>query len=212
MTREIVFYHNPQSRAAMVHWMLEEVGAKYETRLISFAKAEHKSPEFLAINPMGKLPTLVVDGTPITETPAIIAWLADAYPAAGLAPALGSLERASWYRWLFFGGSCIEPAMVDQMLQRPAPARKGAVGWGSYNDVIDTLEAALDGRPYLLGETFSAADVYVGSELNWGGMFGAPRLKESETLQAYVHRVTDRPAYKRAAEADQKLAAADQPS
>jgi glutathione S-transferase len=206
MSRSIVFYHNPQSRAVMVHWMLEEVGADYETRLISFDKGEHKSPAFLAINPMGKLPAIVVDGTAITETPAIIAWLADAYPDAGLAPPPGSLKRAGWYRWLFFGGSCIEPAMVDQMLQRPEPSRKGAVGWGSYDDVVDTLETTLRDSPYLLGETFTAADLYVGSELNWGGMFGAPRLKESDVLQAYVRRVTDRPAYKRADEADRKLA------
>ena len=202
---KIVFYHNPQSRAAMVHWMLEEVGADYETRLVSFDKGEHKSSEFLALNPMGKLPTLVVDGTPITETPAIIAWLADAYPDAGLAPPVGSLERATWYRWLFFGGSCIEPAMVDRMLQRPEPERKGAVGWGSYDDVVDTLEKALDPGPYLLGDTFSAADVYVGSELNWGGMFGAPRLKESAVLKDYVDRVTAREAYKRAEQEDEKL-------
>jgi len=207
MSRSIVFYHNPQSRAAMVHWMLEEVGAVYETRLISFDKGEHKSPAFLAINPMGKLPTIVVEGTPITETPAIIAWLADAYPDAALAPSPDSMDRAAWYRWLFFGGSCLEPAMVDKMLQRPEPTRKGAVGWGSYDDVIDTLETALHHRPYLLGDHFSAADLYVGSELHWGGMFGAPRLKESDVLQAYVQRVTDRPAYKRAADADSKLAA-----
>lgn len=205
MSRSIVFYHNPQSRAVMVHWMLEEVGATYDTRLISFDQGEHKSPEFLAINPMGKLPTIVVDGTSITETPAIIAWLADAYPEAGLAPPTGSIERASWYRWLFFGGSCIEPAMIDQMLQRPAAAQKGAVGWGSYDDVIDTLETALQSGCYLAGETFTAADLYVGSELNWGGRFGAPRIKESEILQAYVRRVTDRPAYQRTVAADEKV-------
>ena len=203
--RNIVFYHNPHSRAAMVHWMLEEVGADYETRLISFEKGENKSPEFLALNPMGKLPTLVVDDIAITETPAIITWLADAFPGAGLAPAIGSLERATWYRWLFFGGSCIEPAMVDKMMQRPEPERKGAVGWGSYDDVVDTLEKALAPGPYLLGDAFSAADVYVGSELNWGGMFGAPRLKESAILKDYVDRVTSREAYKRAERRDQEL-------
>jgi glutathione S-transferase len=212
MSGKIIFYHNPQSRAVMVHWMLEEVGADYDTRLLSFDKGEHKSPEFLAINPMGKLPTIVVDGTPITETPAIIAWLADAYPESGLAPPLGSLARATWYRWLFFGGSCIEPAMVDQMLHRPAPAQKGAVGWGSYDDVIDALEATLQAQPYLLGDSFTAADLYVGSELNWGGMFGAPRLKESDILQAYVRRVTERPAYERAAAVDAKLSQRHQQS
>src|SRR5262245_34474047 len=109
------FYHNPKSRAAIVHWMLEEVGAEYRIHHIDFEKGDNKRPEFLAINPMGKIPTLVVDGQVITEAPAIIAWLADAYPKAGLAPDVGSLERGAWYRWLFFGGSCFEPALADQM-------------------------------------------------------------------------------------------------
>jgi glutathione S-transferase len=201
----IIFFHNPQSRAAMVHWMLEEVGADYETRLISFDKGDNKKPEFLKLNPMGKIPTIVVDGTAITETPAIIAWLADAYPKAGLAPAVGSPERGTWYRWLFFGGSCIEPALVDRMFDRPEPPRKGALGWGSYDDVIDTLEKVLSEGPYLVGNSFSAADLYIGSELHWGTMFGAPRLKESNVIANYVARMTDRPAYKRSSEADQAL-------
>jgi glutathione S-transferase len=201
----IIFFHNPQSRAAMVHWMLEEVGADYDTRLISFDKGDNKKPEFLKLNPMGKIPTIVVDGTAITETPAIIAWLADAYPKAGLAPAVGSPERGTWYRWLFFGGSCIEPALVDRMFDRPEPPRKGALGWGSYDDVIDTLEKVLSEAPYLVGNSFSAADLYIGSELHWGTMFGAPRLKESNVIADYVARMTDRPAYKRSSEADQAL-------
>ena len=204
MSRTITFYHNPQSRAAMAHWMLEEVGADYETKLLSFDKGEHKSAEFLAINPMGKLPTIVVDGTAITETPAIIAWLADAYPEAGLAPPVGSLERGSWYRWLFFGGSCIEPALIDTMLKRPAPEPKAAVGWGSYDEVLDTLERQLDPGPWLLGDTFTAADVYIGSELSWGAMFKAPRLAESPVLSAYIERCRARPAWQRANAADAK--------
>ena len=114
----IVFYHNPQSRAAMVRWMLEECGADYELRHVDLQKGENRRPEFLAINPMGKIPTIVVEGTVITEAPAIIAWLADAHPEAGLAPPVGSTERGAWYRWLFFGGSCIEPAMADEMFKR----------------------------------------------------------------------------------------------
>jgi glutathione S-transferase len=197
VTGKIVFYHNPQSRAAIVHWMLEEVGADYEIRLVDLQKGEHKRPEFLAINPMGKIPAIVTAGAVITETPAILAWLADAFPKAGLAPGLGSPERGTYYRWLFFGGSCIEPAMVDQMFKRPPPERKGAVGWGSYDDVIDTVEKALQPGPYLLGDKFSAADVYIGSQLRWGGIFGAPRLKESPVISAYVQRCTSRPAYRR---------------
>ena len=96
MPQKIAFYHNPQSRAAIVHWMLEEVGADYEIHPIDLQKGDHKTPEFLALNPMGKIPTVVVGGTVITEAPAIIAWLADAYPAAGLAPAIGSAERGAY--------------------------------------------------------------------------------------------------------------------
>ncbi len=197
MTEKIAFYHNPQSRAAIVHWMLEEVDADYKIHPIDLQKGEHKSPAFLAINPMGKIPTIVVGDTVITETPAIIAWLADTHPAAALAPPPNSNQRGTYYRWLFFGGSCIEPAMTDEMFKRPAPERKSAVGWGSYNDVIDTIEKALQPGPYLLGAKFSAADVYIGAELMWGGMFGAPRLKESPSISAYVGRCTRRPAYLR---------------
>jgi glutathione S-transferase len=193
----IVFYHNPQSRAAIVHWMLEEVGADYQIRHVDLLKGEHKTLEFLALNPMGKIPTIVVDGTVITEAPAIIAWLADAYPAAGLAPAVGSVERGAWYRWLFFGGSCIEPAIADEMFKRPPVARKSAIGWGSVEDVVATVEAGLQPGPWLLGERFSAADVYIGAELSWAGQFGSTRIKESKLITAYVARCRERPAYLR---------------
>ena len=206
MTEKLVFYHNPQSRAVIAHWMLEEVGADYEVRHIDFQKSDNRTPEFLAINPMGKIPTLVAGGTVITEAPAIIAWLADAHPEAGLAPALGSPERGTYYRWLFFGGSCIEPALTDEMFKRPAPENKGMLGWGSYGDVIDTIERALQPGPYLLGDKFSAADVYIGAELYWGGMIGAPRLKDSPAIAAYVKRCTGRPAFLRTQEPAQATA------
>ena len=197
MPRKIVFYHNPQSRAAMVHWMLEEVGAEYEKVHIDFQKGEHKAPAFLAINPMGKIPVLVVDGTVVTEVPAIIAWLADAYPDSGLAPAVGTPERGAYYRWLFFGGSCIEPAMSDTMFERPPVARKGALGWGSLDDVVATLEAGLRPGPWLLGERFSAADVYVGAELGWAAHLGVQQIKDSPIILDYVTRCRQRPAYQR---------------
>ena len=126
MTDEIVFYHNPQSRARMVHVMLEEVGAPYRIVPISFEKNEHKSPEFLALNPMGKLPTIAHHGIVVTETGAIIAYLADAFPKAGLAPAIGDPKRGAYYRWLFFGAGCFEPALLDKMMKRPEVERKSA--------------------------------------------------------------------------------------
>lgn len=198
MTEEIVFYHNPQSRAQMAHWMLEEAGAPYKTVLIDFAKGENRTPSFLAINPMGKLPTIVHRGVVVTETAAIIAYLADAFPTAGLAPPVGDPLRGAYYRWLFFGAGCIEPAMLDKMMNRPPVERKGTVGWGSYEDVMATLRTELAKGPYLLGEKFSAADVYVGSELRWAMMFGAPGLKGEKVFEDYVARLSARPAAKRA--------------
>lgn len=197
MTEEVVFYHNPRSRAQMAHWMLEEVEAPYRIVPVDLGKGEHKTPAFLALNPMGKLPTIVHRGTVVTETAAIIAYLADAFPDKGLAPATGDPLRGTYYRWLFFGAGCIEPALVDQMLKRPMPEPKGAVGWGSYEDVLMTLMTALGRGPYLLGDTFSAADVYVGSELRWAMMFGAPGFKGEKLFDDYVARLTARPALQR---------------
>jgi len=197
MSDEIVFYHNPRSRAQMAHWMLEEVGAPYRTVIVDFAHGENRKPDFLAINPMGKLPTIVHKGVVVTETAAIIAYLADAFPDASLAPPIGDPNRGAYYRWLFFGAGCFEPALLDKMTSRP-DVDKRMVGYGSYEDVLGALKTTLSQGPYLLGEAFTAADVYVGSEIAWAMSFGAPDLKGDPVFDAYVARITDRPAYKRA--------------
>jgi glutathione S-transferase len=197
MSDEIVFYHNPKSRSQMVHWMLEEAAAPYRIVPVDFAKNEHKAPAFLAINPMGKLPTIVHRGTVVTETAAIIAYLADAFPKAGLAPAIGDPRRGAYYRWLFFGAGCFEPALLDTVMKRPPVERKSAVGWGSYEDVLSTLKTALAAGPCLLGESFTAADLYIGSEINFAMMFGGPGLKGETLFEDYVARLVARPAYKR---------------
>ena len=119
MSDRVTFYHNPMSRGRIVHWMLEEAGAAYDVKLLDFEKREHKTPEFLAVNPMGKIPTIVHRGVVVTETPAILAYLADAFPGAGLAPRSDDPARGPYFRWLFFGASCIEPALIDRMLSRP---------------------------------------------------------------------------------------------
>ena len=199
MTDEVIFYYNPRSRAQMAHWMLEEVGAPYRIVPIDFEKGENRQPAFLAVNPMGKLPTIMHRGTVVTETAAIIAYLADAFPAAGLAPPLNDPSRGTYYRWLFFGAGCFEPALLDTMMKRPPVERKTAVGWGSYDDVVGALKDALDVGPYLLGDRFSAADVYVGSELRWAMMFGAPGLKGEKVFDDYVARLSGRPALQRTA-------------
>ena len=199
MSNKMTLYYNPQSRAAIARWMLEEVGADYDLVHIDFESGNNRRPDFLAINPMGKLPTLVLaDGTVLTETPAIVAYLADAHADKGLAPEIGSTSRGTYYRWLMFNGSCLEPAAIEKMMRKDAaPLPKVSVGWGSYDDVVDTLEMALGKSPYLLGERFSAADLMIGATLSWLVMFGAPRVGDSPVIAEYVERVTDRDAYRR---------------
>jgi glutathione S-transferase len=205
MSEEIVFYHNPLSRARIVHWMLEEVGAPYRVELLSFEKGEHKKPAYLAVNPMGKLPAIVHRNTVITECAAICAYLADAFPAARLAPGNEDPARGTYLRWMFFGASCLEPATIDRMLNRPQPERTAALSYGTYNDTLNALEKALAPGPYILGDRFSAADVYVGSQIGFGLMTQA--LEPRPIFQTYHSRLVERPAYKRSNEQDEKLAA-----
>jgi glutathione S-transferase len=195
MSNTITFYHNPQSRGRIVHWMLEEVNAPYEIKVVNFEKMEHKAPEFLSINPMGKIPAIVHRGTVITESAAICAYLADAFPAAGLAPALDDPKRGTYLRWLFFGAGCLEPAIIDHMFSRPAPSRPAALGYGNFEDTVNTLERALTPGPYLLGDRFSAADVYTCAAIGWGLMMKA--LEPRPAFSDYVGRLTQRPAYQR---------------
>jgi glutathione S-transferase len=195
MTDAIAFYHNPQSRGRIVHWMLEEVNAPYEIKVVDFDKKEHKSPEFLAINPMGKIPAIVHRNTVVTECAAICAYLADAFPSAGLAPALDDPQRGTYLRWLFFGAGCVEPAIIDHMFSRPPPSRPTAMGYGNYPDTLNTLEKAVSPGPFILGERFSAADVYVGSAIGWGLAMKA--VEPRPAFAAYVERVSQRSAYKR---------------
>ncbi|MDQ3367501.1 MAG: glutathione S-transferase family protein [Myxococcota bacterium] len=205
MSDEIVLYYNPMSRARIAHWMLEEVGAPYRLELVSFDKREHKADAFLALNPMGKLPTLVHRGTVVTESAAICAYLADAFPAAGLAPAVDDPVRGTYYRWLFFGAGCVEAAAVDKMFSRPDVERPGALGYGSYQDTMNTLERAITPGPFLLGERFSAADVYIGSQIGWGLM--AKSVESRPAFVEYVGRCSARPAFQRFIKQAQDVAA-----
>lgn len=204
MSDDVVFYYNPLSRARIVHWMLEEVGAPYRIELVNFEKGEHKKPAFLSINPMGKLPALVHRGVAVTETAAIIAYLADAFPAAGMAPPTTAPERGAYYRWMFFGAGCVDSAMIDRMSSRPEHPRPAANGYGSYEDTLNVLEKALTPGPYILGERFSAADVYIGSQIGFGIM--TKTLDPRPVFAGYLARVGERPAYKRAVEQAEKIA------
>ena len=205
MSDEIVFYSSPMSRGRIVHWMLEEVAAPYRYEVVNLDSQDQKKPGFLAVNPMGKVPAIVHRGTVVTECGAILAYLADAFPAARLAPPVESPARGAYYRWMFFGSACVEPAVIDRMLSRPAASRPGALSYGSYEDTVGTLEKALTPGPYVLGAQFSAADVYLGSQIGFGLMVKA--LEPRPTLLTYLNRLQERPAYQRFMEKTEKLAA-----
>jgi glutathione S-transferase len=196
MADKLVFYHNPVSRGRIVHWMLEEVGAPYETKIVGLEKREHKAPAYLAVNPMGKIPAIVHGDTVVTETAAICAYLADAFPSAGLAPPLADHARGTYYRWFFFGAGCFEPAIVDRLTARPPVERESMLSYGNYENALGALEKALAPGPWILGERFSAVDVFVGSQIGWG-LF-TKGLEPRPTFQKYLERCAQRPAYKRA--------------
>jgi glutathione S-transferase len=198
MGDDLVFYTNPHSRGRMVRWMLEEVGAPYRTVEVAYGEAM-KAPEYLAINPMGKVPALVHHGNIVTECAAICAYLADAFPTAGLAPPQD--ERAAYYRWLFFAAGPLEAALVNKALGVEVPAeRRAMVGYGDLDTVLGAIEAALQKDAYLCGSHFSAADVYLGSSLAFALQFNG--IEAREAFSTYVSRITDREAYRRANELD----------
>jgi len=199
---DLVLYTNPMSRGRIARWMLEEVGAPYETVALAYGP-EMKSPSYRALNPMGKVPTLTHGARIVTECGAICAYLADAFPAAGLAPP--PAERAAYYRWLFFGAGPVEAATMNQALgfTTDDPRQQGMLGYGSLERVVNALVAAVSDGPYLAGDAFSAADVYVGAQIGWGLDFGTlPRRRE---LVEYAERVRDRDAYRRAQALDDAL-------
>lgn len=204
MPDDLVFYTNPMSRGRMVRWMLEEVGQPYHTEIIDYATV--KSPTYLGVNPMGKIPALRHGGATVTETAAIITYLADAFPAAGLAPPPGSTQRAPYYRWLFFGAGPLEAAITNKALGvEVPPERSRMVGYGSMQAVLDTLEQAVSGEAFLLGKDFSAADVYVGSQIGFGLRFKS--IEPRPAFSTYWDRLKDRPAHARANEIDDTLIA-----
>jgi glutathione S-transferase len=192
MSDEIILYTNPMSRGRIAHWMLEEVGAPYRIELVDFDRGTQKKPELLALNPMGKVPTIVHRGVVVTEAAAVCAYLGDAFPRAGLAPGLDDPRRGTYLRWLFFAAGCGEAALTDKSSPRKDPPPSRALGYGSYDDTLNTLEHAIKPGPYILGETFSAADVYVGSLIGWGLKIGS--VEPRPAFLAYAERFAKRPA------------------
>ncbi len=204
MAEEIVFYTNPLSRGRIVRWMLEEVGQPYRTEIVDYATTL-KGPAYLAINPMGKIPALTHGRQVVTECSAICAYLADAFPEAGLAPPPHDRERAPYYRWLFFAAGPVEAATSNKAAGfEVPPERSRMMGYGTYATTIDTLEKAVSSG-YLAGGRFSAADLYVGSHLNYGMRFGT--IEKRPAFESYVGLLLTRPAFVRASQIDDELAA-----
>jgi len=207
---ELVFYTNPQSRGRIVRWMLEEVGQPYRTEILDY-KTTMKAPAYRAINPMAKVPALTHGDAVVTEVAAICAYLADAFPQAGLAPPSTSPLRAPYYRWLLFAAGPLEAALSNKALGFVVPeGREVVMGYGTYNAAVSTLEAAVAKNDYLAGDRFSAADLYVGGHIGFGMQFGT--LEKRPAFEKYWARLSARPAAQRAKEIDDKLAAQPQPT
>ena len=208
---KLTLYHAAPSRSSIVHWMLEELGEPYDIHLISFKKGENLKPEFLAVNPMGKLPTLKHGDAVITEAAAICTYLADEFPQAKLNIPVGNPQRGVYLKWLFFGPSCVEPAITERAYPRKEPPARSTLGFGDFDTVMSTLAKGVGAAdPYLMGKPFTAADVVIGSGLRWGMMFKL--IPERPEFTAYVGRLNERPALKRATEKDAKLQAEQEKS
>ena len=198
MTDHLVLYTNPMSRGRIARWMLEETGADYRTEILEYGPMM-KSEAYRAINPMGKVPTIRHGDTVITEAAAICAYLADAFPEAGLAPPSG--KRGAYYRWLFFAAGPLEAATTNRFLGFDPPEdRQSMVGYGNYETTMDALEHAVSAGGYIAGERFSAADVYVGSHVGWGMLMGS--IENRPAFADYWSRIENREARQRAEEID----------
>jgi glutathione S-transferase len=198
---ELIFYTNPQSRGRIVRWMLEEVGVPYRTEIVQYGE-QMKTPPYTDLNPMGKVPTLVHGGKVVTECAAIVAYLAEAFPQAGLIPP--PTQRQDYYRWLFFAAGPYEAVFTNKALGvTVSPEQMRMVGYGSYEQVVETLAQAVSKHPYIAGDAFSAADVYVASQIGYGLMFRM--IPDRAEFTDYFNRVKDRPARVRANAIDDAL-------
>jgi len=191
---DLVIYTNPQSRGRIAHWMLEELGEPYDIEWLDYGPDGTRSAAFLAINPMGKIPTITHRGTVVTETPAICAYLAAGFPDKRLIPAVNDPALADFYRWLFFAAGPLEQSVTARAMGWSVPEeRRGTVGFGSHEEVVNAIEVALRDRQYVCGDQFTAADVYLASHLSWGMVFGG--VEKRRLFEDYVARATERPAF-----------------
>ena len=200
---DLTFYTNPMSRGQTIRWMLEEVGEPYDTEILDYGTTMKAEP-YLSINPMGKVPAIRHNGKVVTEVAAICCYLADAFPAAGLAP--DPADRADYYRWIFFTSGPVEAAFTAKSMGwEVAPDRQAMAGFGNYDAAMTTLEKAVSARPFLAGDRFTAADLFVGAMVNF--MLTFKLLDPRPAFTDYAQRMTDRDAYRRASEIDGKLIA-----
>lgn len=200
----ITLFHAPLSRSTGALTLLEELGAPYELRTLNMKAGEQRQPEFLAINPLGKVPAILHRGTLVTEQVAIYIYLADLFPEAGLAPAVQDPLRGAYLRWLVYYAACYEPGLVDKALARePAPLAMSP--YGDFQTMLDTVIGQISEGPYLLGDKISAADILWATALHWGLQFGL--LPDSAEIKAYVERIVTRPAAVKVTAEDMALAA-----
>ena len=202
---DLTLYHASPSRSSIVLWMLEELGQPYDIKLLRLSEGDNMKPDYLAINPMGKVPALKHGDTVITEAAAICAYLADEFPDAKLNIPIGTPRRGVYLKWLFFGPSCIEPAVIDRAAPRKEEARRGMLGYGDFDTVMNVVAKAIASGPWLMGEQFTAADVIVGANLRFGMMF--KMIPERKEFSDYAARIAARPAAQRAEAKDKGLAA-----
>lgn len=199
----LTFFTNPQSRGQTIRWMLEEVGEPYDTEILGYGTSMKEEP-YLSINPMGKVPAIRHNGKVVTEVAAICCYLADAFPAANLAPPLD--QRADYYRWIFFTSGPVEAAFSSKSMGWSAPPeRERMLGYGNYDLAIDNLERAIAGKEFIAADHFTAADLFVGANVNF--MLAFDLLEPRPTFVDYARRMTDRPAYERAQKLDQEALA-----
>jgi len=203
---DLIFYTNPQSRGRIIRWMLEEVGQPYETQVVGYDTM--KDAQYLAVNPMGKVPAIKHRGHVVTEAAAICAYLADVFPEAGLGPR--DNEKADYYRWLFYAAGPVEQAITNHHAKwDPSPEQGRMFGYGSYDRVVEVLDELFSLRDYVCGGHFTAADVYVGSAVMWGVQFGT--LPKRDSFVRYSERLQGREAFKRARQKDDEAQAQIQP-
>ena len=204
MTQPLTFFHSPNTRSLGALALLKELNADYTLHALNMKVNEQRGADYMAINPMGKVPAIQQGDVLVTEQPAVYMFLAELYPEAGLAPAIGDPLRGAYLRWMVFYGSCFEPAVIDRAMKH-APSSTAMCTYGDFDTMLATVTAQLAKGPYLLGDTFSAADILWGTSLGWTTSFGlVPPLPE---IAAYVARIEARPSVQWARAHDAALVA-----